>query len=234
MIGKFFPPNSKVEVILTQIRNERTQQEHEEAMGKKIFLDHVIPPTEYTSVILHRGETLRVTDLEGKQVADLVALSAEDKGEKLSCVYSNVLNGTWKLTKGHILYTNRAKPILSITDDKVGLHYSGGGFCNEALNYIRYNVSNTKNCENNLTMAFKTHGIRRDDFDFDCCFNVFMNLTFQPDGAMKLQEPLSKPEDYIDLRAEMDCIIAISNCPQDKNPCNGFKPTPLGIMAFCM
>jgi len=189
----------------------------------------VIPAREYASLLLHHGQTLRIVDIEGKQVADLVALSVADKGEKLSCVYSNVLNGTWKLTKGHVLYTNRARPMLSITEDKVGLHYSGGGFCNQEINYIRYKDRNMRNCADNLTKAFKSHGIMREDFDFDCCFNIFMNLTFQPDGSMKLQEPLSKPGDYIDLKAEMDCLIAISNCPQDRNPTNGFNPTPLRI-----
>jgi len=61
---------------------------------------------------------------------------------------------------------------------------------------------------------------------------MFMNLTFQPDGTIKLEEPLSKPGDYIVLRAEMDVIIAISNCPQDRNPCNGFNPTPVQIQVF--
>ena len=201
-------------------------------MAEKILLDEVIPAREYTSLILHRGEILRVIDLEGKQVADLVAFNATDKGEKLSCVYSNLLNGTWKLTKGHTLYSNRARPMFSIIEDKVGLHYSGGGFCSEEINFLRFNVRNTRNCADNLTLAFKPHGIQRQDFDFDCCFNIFMNLTFQPDGSMKLQEPLSKPGDYIDLKSEMDCIIAISNCPQDRNPCNGFNPTPLQIKVF--
>ena len=201
-------------------------------MSTKVILDQVIPEREYTSFMLHHGEILRVIDLEGKQVADLVALSAKDKSEKLSCVYSNILNGTWKLTKGHIIYTNRANPILSIIEDKVGLHYSGGGFCSEELNCIRYQIQNTRNCADNLAMAFKPYGIKRIDFDFDCCFNIFMNLTFQPDGSMKLQEPFSKANDYIDLKAEMDCIVAISNCPQDRNPCNGFKPTPLQILVF--
>jgi uncharacterized protein YcgI (DUF1989 family) len=201
-------------------------------MSKKFILEQVIPEREYTSFILHHGEILRLIDLEGRQVADLVALSVKDKSEKLSCVYSNILNGTWKLTKGHIIYTNRAIPILSIIEDKVGLHYSGGGFCSEELNCIRYQIQNTRNCADNLTMAFKPYGIKRVDFDFDSCFNIFMNLTFQPDGSLKLQEPLSQPADYIDLRAEMDCIVAISNCPQDRNPCNGFKPTPLQILVF--
>jgi uncharacterized protein YcgI (DUF1989 family) len=187
-------------------------------MVEKIFLEEVIPAREYTSLVLHRGEILRVIDLEGKQVADLVAFNATDKGEKLSCVYSNLLNGTWKLTKGHTLYSNRARPMFSIIEDKVGLHYSGGGFCSEEINFLRFNVRNTRNCADNLTLAFKPHGIQRQDFDFDCCFNIFMNLTFQPDGSMKLQEPLPKPGDYIDLKSEMDCTIAISNCPRTETP----------------
>lgn len=201
-------------------------------MERKILLDRMIPAREYTSLILHRGETLRVIDLEGKQVADLVALSLKDKGEKLSCVYSNVLNGAWKLTKNHVLYTNRARPMFTLTEDTVGLHYSGGGFCSKEVNAIRYNDPEMRNCADNLTQAFKPHGIERKDFDFDCCFNIFMNLTYQVDGSMKLQEPLSKAGDYIDLRAEMDSVVAISNCPQDRNPCNGFNPTPLRIQTF--
>ncbi len=192
----------------------------------------VIPAREYASLILHQKETLRIVDLEGKQVADLVALSNADKREKLSCVYSNVLNGTWKLTKGHVLYTNRARPMLSIVEDTVGLHYTGGGFCNQEINFIRYKDREMRNCADNLTKAFKSHGVTREDFDFDCCFNVFMNLTYQPDGSMKLQEPLSKAGDHIDLLAEMDCLIAISNCPQDRNPTNAFNPTPLRIQVF--
>ena len=201
-------------------------------MTQKIRLDQIIPAREFAAFTLHSGETLRIIDLEGKQVADIIALSKLDKDEKLSCVYSNVLNGTWKLTKGHVLYTNRARPMLSITEDRVWLHYSGGGFCSEEVNYFRYKVRNTRNCADNLTMAFKPHGIERRDFNFDCCFNLFMNLTFKPDGSMKIEEPISKPGDYFDLRAEMDCIIAISNCPQDRNPCNGFNPTPLKIQVF--
>ena len=87
-------------------------------MSGKTLQDHVIPTREYISLTLRRGETLRVIDFEGKQVADLVALNSADKGEKLSCVYSNMINGTWKLTRGHTIYTNRANPIFSITEDR--------------------------------------------------------------------------------------------------------------------
>ena len=201
-------------------------------MKAKALIDRIIPAKEFYSLELRRGQTLRVIDIEGKQVADLVALNALDKNEKLSCVYSNILNGTWKLTRGHTLYSNLTNPVFRITADSVGLHYSGGGFCTEEMNYTRFKEHDTPNCADNLTRAFRSYGIQRWDFDFDCCFNIFMNLTYQPDGSIQLEEPLSKPGDYIDLRAELDSIVAISNCPQDKNPCNAFNPSPIGVQVF--
>jgi uncharacterized protein YcgI (DUF1989 family) len=201
-------------------------------MSAKIIFDQIVPARQNIALELHNGETLRVIDAEGKQVVDLVALNETDKGERLSCVYSNFLNATWKLTTGHKLYSNKARPIFSITEDKVGLHYTGGGFCTAEINYLRFKVENTPNCADNLTQAFKPYGIQRDDFGFDSCFNIFMNLTYQPDGSLKLDEPLSKPGDYIDLKAEMDSIVAISNCPQDRNPCNAFNPTPIQVQIF--
>jgi len=201
-------------------------------MSENIIHDQIVPAREYMSVKLHRGQTLRVIDLEGEQVVDLVAFSAHDKREKLSCAYSNMLNSTWKLTQGHTIYSNRANPLLFLKEDRVGLHYSGGGFCTDEVNYIRFKVRNTRNCADNLTRALKHFGIQREDLGFDCCFNIFMNLTFQQDGSMKLAEPLSRARDYVDLRAEMDILIGISNCPQDRNPCNAFKPTPTRVQVF--
>ena len=198
-------------------------------MSEGIIRDEIIPAREYTSLRIGKGQTLRIIDLEGKQVADLVALSSENKAEKLSCVYSNILNSTWKLTKGHTIYTNKANPIFLITEDKAGLHYSGGGFCSEEINYLRFKIRGTRNCADNLTAAFRPFGIGREDFDFDNCFNIFMNLTFQSDGSMSLGEPITESGDYIELTAKMNSIVAISNCPQDKNPCNAFRPTPLRI-----
>jgi uncharacterized protein YcgI (DUF1989 family) len=195
-------------------------------------MDQIVPARKHIALALHQGETLRVVDLEGKQVVDLVAINTTNIGEKLSCAYSNLINGTWQLTKGHKLYSNQARPIFSITEDTVRLHYSGGGFCTAEINYVRFQVENTPNCADNLTRAFKPYGIQRDDFGFDSCFNIFMNLTYRPDGSMKLEEPLSRAGDYIDLKAEMDSIVAISNCPQDRNPCNAFNPTPIKIQAF--
>jgi hypothetical protein len=198
-------------------------------MTPRCILDHTVPAAGRVGLAVARGQTLRVVDLEGRQVVDLVALHALDTVEKLSCVYSVMLNRTWRLTAGHVLYSNLARPLLTITADTVGLHYAGGGFCTEEINRVRYNVEHSRNCAANLADALHPHGISRSDFDFDCCFNINMNLTYGPDGSMNLSEPLSKPGDYIDFRAETDLIVGISNCPQDRNPCNGFKPTPIQV-----
>jgi uncharacterized protein YcgI (DUF1989 family) len=81
-------------------------------------------------------------------------------------------------------------------------------------------------------MAIAPYGLTGKDFHEDCCASLFMNLIPEPNGDFKIREPLSKPGDYIDLKAEMDVIAAISNCPQDRNPCNAFNPTPIKVIVF--
>ena len=201
-------------------------------MPGKIRIEETIPARGSTSLVLNRGETIRIIDVEGKQVADFVALSAVDKTERLSCAYSNVLNAKWLLTAGDILYTNRVRPMLAITADTVGVHYSGGGFCSEPLNYVRYGQHGIYSCADNLYSQLKKYGYSLEEIDLDACFNMFMNVAYKLDGSIELSEPLSGPGDYIDMRAKMECLIAISNCPQDQNPVNGFNPTPLRIEVF--
>lgn len=90
-------------------------------------------------------------------------------------------------------------------------------------------LQHARNCAANLAGALCPHGISRSDFDFDCCFTTNMNLTYGPDGCTNLSEPLSTPGDCIDLKAQTDLILGISNCPQDRNSCNVFKRTPIQV-----
>ena len=194
-------------------------------MNERRALDRIVPPGGWLGLIMDSGQTLRIVDLEGKQVVDLVALSADNPLEKLSCVYSVMLNRTWKLTTDHVLYSNLAQAMFTITEDTVGRHYSGGGFCTAEINRVRYGVEESANCADNFVEALRPYGIDRADFDFDTCFNINMNIVYAPDGSLDLSEPVSRPGDHIDLRAEMRLIVGISNCPQDRNPCNAFHPT---------
>ena len=203
-----------------------------EADRGSIVLNEVIPARGYRAIELKNGQVLRVTDIEGQQVMDLVAFNNADQDEKLSMFWSNCLNGTWMLTEGHTLYTNRSQPMFSVVNDTVRMNSSAGAFCTEQANFFRYGIHDLPNCADNLTQALTPYGIQRRDIDEACCLNIFMNVAFDAAGTFEIREPVSKAGDHIDLRAEMGLLVGMSNCPQERNPCNAFNPTPLGITVY--
>jgi uncharacterized protein YcgI (DUF1989 family) len=192
--------------------------------------DHVIPARGSYALRMRRDQILRVIEIEGRQVMDLVAFRADDFTEKLSMVWTNVINGTWKVTKGHTLYTNLSAPMFRILEDTVAMNYSGGGFCTEQANFQRYGVRDTPNCANNLMHALAPHGIERRDLAESACLNLFMNVAYEPDGTLEIRLPTSQSGDYMDLEAQMDVLVGMSCCPQERNPANAFRPTPLRVL----
>jgi uncharacterized protein YcgI (DUF1989 family) len=195
-----------------------------------ISLEHVIPPKEYLGLELKKGQVMRIVDMEGKQVPDVVCFNLHDASEKLSCNNSRLIQKRWIFTTGHVLYSDEGNIMLTIVGDTVGIHHASGGCCNEPANFRRYGVPGTRNCRENLTLAAAPLGITQKDIPGAFC--PFMKVIQYSDGRYEIEEPTSKPGDYIDLRADMDVFVAISNCPQDKNPCNGFNPTPLKIVVY--
>ena len=195
-----------------------------------VILDQVIPPKEYLGLELRAGQTLRIVDLEGKQVPDLVCFNLGNVRERLSTNNSRLIQKRWLLTTGHALYSDEGNVMLRITADTVGIHHASAGCCNEFANYLRYGEHGTRNCLDNMAMAAAPIGITTKEIPGAFC--PFMKVIQHPDGRYEIQEPDSRAGDYLDLTAEMDLFVAISNCPQDRNPCNGFNPTPLGITVF--
>lgn len=198
----------------------------------RVLLDYVIPAREFYGLRMPKGRILRIIDLEGQQVMDYMAFSAQDPFEKQSMVWTNVLNRTWKITKGHVLYSNRAAPMFKILDDTVGMNYTGGGYCTEHGNFVRYGVRGTRNCGDNLENALAPFAVQRRDLDEAANFNIFMNVAYDADGTFEIRPAVSRPGDYMDLEAEMDVLVGMSCCPQERNPCNGFKPTSMKIILY--
>ena len=203
--------------------------QHAPTSGRNIS-DQVIPPREYLGLELRAGQTLRIVDVEGKQVPDLVCFDLANPRERLSTNNSRLIQKRWLLTTGHGLYSDEGNVMLRITDDTVGIHHASAGCCNEFANFLRYGEHGTRNCLDNMTLAAAPLGLTTKDIPGAFC--PFMKVIQHPDGSYEIQEPDSRAGDYLDLRAEMDLFVAISNCPQDKNPCNGFNPTPLQIIVF--
>ena len=195
-----------------------------------IAKEWVIPAVEYAAFTMRRGHVLRFVDAEGQQVPDLVCFNERDLTEHLNMGNSLLLNKRRELRKGDVLYSVICNPMMTIVGYSNAESYSYGPMCSEELNRIRYGVPGTRNCRDNFAMALAPWGFNR--LQIPNAFVPFMRVTVEPDGAMTIQEPTSQPGDFYDLRAEMDLLVAVSNCPQERNPCNAFKPTPMGMIIY--
>ena len=192
----------------------------------------IIDPGGYFAAEIEHGQRLRLTDVEGQQVADFVSFNREDPREQLSMLASRAVQLSWKLTAPHKLYSNRSREMWQIEEDTVGENYCGGGYCSEHLNHARYGLHDTANCQDNLTAAVKPYGLDVWSFSTDACFNVFMTVAYEADGRWEIRDPKGKAGDRMVLRALTPQIVAISNCPQVLNACNGERLTPLRVEIF--
>lgn len=196
----------------------------------KVLREFVIPAREYAALTMKEGESLRFVDMEGKQVPDLVCFNQRDLSEEISMGNSLLINKRRELVKGNVLYSVICNPMMTITGYSNELSYAYGPMCSEEVNRVRYGVAGTRNCRDNFALALKDWGFtaRR----IPDAFVPFMRVEIDERGNMEIREPTSKPGDHYDLRAEMDLVVGISNCPQERNPCNGFNPTAMGVIIY--
>ena len=198
----------------------------------EVVYDHVIPKMEYQGLRVKKGQVVRIIDTEGEQVMDTITLDANDYSDHSSMPWSNFLNKRWRLTKGHTIYSIKCKPMFKIIEDTVGLNYSGGGFCTAHSNFTRYGVPHTRNCGDNLANALSDLGAERFRMAESGEFAIFMHVGFDPDGVCEIRAPISKAGDYMDLEAQMDVLLALSVCPQERNPCNNFRAKPMRAIIY--
>jgi uncharacterized protein len=197
---------------------------------KKVLREETVAPGGHFATRIHKGQVLRIVDLEGQQVADLVTVNASNVAEKLSVMNTISLNKQVFPRVGYVLYSDEARAMMTIIADTCGVHDMLAGACSSFTNERRYGIKDTMNCRDNLAAALKPWGIGWKDVPFN--MNVFMNCPIGNDGNWSIQVPKSKAGDYIDFRAEMDVIAAFSNCPQVYNACNGFRLTPLHAIIY--
>ena len=189
-----------------------------------------LPAGAHWGRVLRQGQTLRIVDLEGRQAVDFLCYNAADPSERYNAADTMKYAGTAFLTTGHGLYSDMGRRLFTIVDDTCGRHDTIGGCCSAESNKLRYDVENTPNCRDNFLTALGRFGLGRKDIVAN--LNFFMNVPVEADGAMAIVDGWSKPGDYVDLRAETDVLVAISNCPQIYNPCNGGRPTPIRLVTY--
>jgi len=189
-----------------------------------------IPPQSGRAFRLPAGETLVVVDVEGEQVADLVAFRADDITEYLSSGRTIDYASTVRLTTGHVLYSNRSRPMLTIVRDDVGVHDFLLTPCSQQTFEIIYGVEEPHpSCLGNLASALRAFGIA--EAAIPVSFNIFMNVAIAPDGGISVLPPRSRAGERIELRAETDLIVGLTACSAEMSNNYAFKPIDYAIVA---
>jgi urea carboxylase-associated protein 1 len=176
------------------------------------------------------GQMLRIVDLEGNQAVDFLLYSAADDAERYSAQDTVSAQGNLFLRNGTVLRSNEGRPMMTIAATSVEYHDTIGGACSCESNTLRYghHTKSQHACVENFLEANLTEG--RTKRDIVSNINFFMNVPVEADGSLGIVDGISAPGLTVDLHAEMDVIVVVSNCPQINNPCNAFNPTPVRMI----
>ena len=172
---------------------------------------------------LTKGQAIKIINTHGHQVVDTWAFSAEDLRELMSHEHSRPRTGSICPKKGLHLHTNRRRSILFFEEDtSPGVHDTLIASCDDYRYGLLGCAEYHDNCTDNLHAALRQIGLVPPDVPAP--LNLWMNIPVAQDGSIIWGEPVSKPGDYVVLRAQMDCVVAMSACPQDILPVNSGKP----------
>ena len=184
------------------------------------------------------GQVVRILDLCGNQAVDTFFFNADDPLERYSAVDTIRAQQRIYLTTGTQLMSTENRPMLSIIADTCGRHDTLGGACAAESNSVRYDSDRKfmHNCRDSFLLANANwHEPGREPIGkrhLGANINFFMNVPVLADGRLEFVDGISEAGKYVDLLAEMDVIMLVSNCPQLNNPCNAYNPTPIEIQIW--
>ena len=195
-----------------------------------IIHDEIVPARAPWLHHIAAGQTLRMVDLEGNQAIDFLLYATTDHAERYSAQDTVTAQGNLFLRNGSVLLSNEGRAMMTIVATSVDYHDTIGGACSCESNSLRYghHTKSQHSCVDNFLEANLSDG--RGKRDMVPNINFFMNVPVEADGALGIVDGISAPGLAVDLRAEMDVTVVVSNCPQINNPCNAFNPTPVRMI----
>ena len=196
--------------------------------------DFTLPAGEPWMREIRRGQTLRILDLEGNQAADTLFYNARDPADRYSAQDTIREQRALYLTTGTKLMSTRGHALLTITADTCGRHDTLGGACACESNMVRYAIEKRfmHACRDIFMRGIQENQPGWSKRDITNNINFFMNVPVTPDGGLTFADGVSAPGRYVEMRAEMDVLCLMSNCPQLNNPCNGYNPTPVRLLIW--
>ncbi len=199
-----------------------------------ILSDTLVPARAPFSAELKAGQSLRIIDLAGQQAVDALVYNLHDVSERYSAqdtlTAQAARGGKFYLETGAVLLSNEARPMLTLTADSCGFHDTCAGACSCESNTVRFGHETRfmHACRENFLLELGKYGMGKRDLVSNV--NFFMNVPIRGNGELTVDDGVSTQGGFVELRAEMDLLVLISNCPQVNNPCNGFSPTPIRIV----
>ncbi len=201
---------------------------------RSAVLDQIVPAGEPWMGTVKRGQILRIVDLEGNQAVDTLFYNAHATEERYSAVDTIRAQGNIYLTTGTELRSNLGATMLTIIEDTCGRHDTLGGACSAESNTVRYALEkrHMHACRDNFLLALARYDHALTKRDLPSNINFFMNVPVTPAGELHFADGVSAAGRYVQLQAQMDVLVLISNCPQLNNPCNAYNPTPIRLLIW--
>jgi uncharacterized protein len=197
-------------------------------------LDRTVLAGDGFTHVVKKGQVFRIVDVEGNQAADTLFYDAHDPSNRYSAVDTVREQGNIYLTTGTQLMSTDGDVLMTIVADTCGRHDTLGGACAAESNQVRYALDKKfmHACRDTflLVAACCTKDLSKRDITANV--NFFMNVPVTPQGKLTFEDGVSGPGRYVELRAERDVRVLISNCPQLNNPCNGYDPTPIRVLIW--
>jgi urea carboxylase-associated protein 2 len=185
-----------------------------------------VPADWYATVRLHRGEALRIIDVSGSSSVSMIGWRQEDTSERINC--SDTVKVQWSaaLSKGRVILSDMGRVFASLVEDTSGAHDTLVGGSTPASTLAAFGVASRNTHENFLAAAAKVGlGLR----DVPSCVTFFAPVSVDPRGRFLWNPSRKRPGDFVDLRAEMNVVLALSNCAHPLNPA---RPAVIGPVAL--
>jgi urea carboxylase-associated protein 1 len=188
--------------------------------------DEIVAACAPWSAVVKAGQQLQIIDVNGNQAVDTLFYAAHDHAIRYSAQATVLGQGNIFLTTGSVLRAADGTALMTIVADEVGNHDTIAGACSKESNTLRYghHTVHQHACAENFLAEATKWGMGKRDIVSNV--NFFMNVPVESDGTLGIVDGLSAPGKSLTLRADIDTLVLVSNCPQINNPCNGFDPTP--------
>ena len=194
--------------------------------------DEVIPARQPWSKVIQKGQILRIIDLQGNQAVDTLFYAAADSSERYSAQDTMMRQGNIFITTGTEIISNEGNVMMTVIADECGRHDTVGGACSMESNSVRYGLhkKHLHACVENYLLELSRYEMNKRDLVSN--INFYMNVPVSEDGTLEIVDGISEAGKLVELRAEMDVMVLISNCPQVNNPCNAYNPTPIRLIVW--